>query len=510
MNIRITDSYMASILLGDLNRGLGNLLEQQRMAGSMRRINDFADDPRAVGAIQRYNSLLANNSEYLSNVSRSRTIVDATDTALQSVSDTLAQVRELVLRESSALSSNRTAVVEVDETINRLLDVLNANVEGNYIFAGRQLFTPPFVRSGDTVLYQGDSGEVLSRTGPNSTMAVNLTGDAFIGARSASLGGRVDVAPRLQPATPLADLNLGQGWQRGAISIGDGDGNLWIIDLSAAVTVGDVTSAITTGTGGAVTASLSADGSALTFAGTGPLTVGEAQGGGTAAALGINATAAGGLLIGRDVRPAAGPGTLLADIAALGGKLPLGTITVTWQGQTHSVDLSAAATLGDVQAAFAATVPGMEVTIRDSSLLVTAGGTDIFVLANGDAADSASALGLTGQGGPVRLFGMLEDLRAALERGDKEAIRGAANEISALEDMIQRLLVKTGGRQNSLDWSEGILRQRDERLRANLSLEQDIDVAKVAADLNRAETTYQASLLVASRLYQTNLMQYLR
>ena len=29
-----------------------------------------------------------------------------------------------------------------------------------------------------------------------------------------------------------------------------------------------------------------------------------------------------------------------------------------------------------------------------------------------------------------------------------------------------RLLVKPGGRQNSLDWSEGILRQRDERLRA--------------------------------------------
>lgn len=510
MNIRITDSYMASILLGDLNRGLGKLLEQQRMAGSMRRINSFADDPRAIGAIQRYNALLANNTEYLDNVSRNRTIVDATDTALQTVSDVLAQARELVMRESSALSSNQTAVVEVDDLINRLLDVLNTSVEGNYIFSGRQLFTPPFVRSGDTVLYQGDSGEVLSRTGPNSTMAVNLTGDTFIGSRSASLGGRVDLAPRMHVATPLADLNLGQGWQRGAISISDGDGNLWVVDLSAAVTVGDVTSAITTGTGGAVTASLSADGSALTFSGTGPLLVGEAAGGGTAASLGINATAAGGQLVGRDVRPSAGADTPLAGIAALDGKLPLGTIAVTWRGQTHSVDLSAAATLGDVQAAFAAAVPGMEVSIRDSSLLVTAAGTDTFVLANGDDAESASALGINGQGGPVRLFGMLEDLRAALERGDKPAIRGALNEISALEDMVQRLLVKTGGRQNSLDWSEDVLRQRDERLRGNLSLEQDIDVAKVAADLNRAETTYQASLLVASRLYQTNLMQYLR
>lgn len=510
MSIRITDSYMASILLGDLNRGLGNLLEQQRMAGSMRRINSFADDPRAIGTIQRYKALIANNEEYLANVSRNRSIVDATDTALQSVSDTLAQVRELVLRESSALSSNQTAVVEVDNLMDRLMDILNTNVEGNYIFSGRQVFTPPFVRSGDTVLYQGDSGEVLSRTGPNTTMAVNLAGNALIGARSSTLGGRVDLAPRLQAATPLADLNLGQGWQRGAITLSDGDGNLWQVDLSAATTVGDVINAITTGTGGLVTASLNAEGTALVFTGTGPLFVGEAAGGGTAASLGINATAAGGYLTGRDVRPAAVGGTPLADIAALDGKLPLGTVSVTWQGTTYDIDLSAAVTLADIQAAFAATVPGMEIQIRESSLVVIGGSTEVFQLTNGDAAESATALGINGQGGPVRLFGMLEDLRTALAAGDKTAIRGATNEISALEDMIQRLLMKTGGLQNSLDWSDEVLRQRDERLRGNLSLEQDIDVAKVAADLSRAETTYQASLLVASKLYQTNLMQYLR
>ena len=76
--------------------------------------------------------------------------------------------------------------------------------------------------------------------------------------------------------------------------------------------------------------------------------------------------------------------------------------------------------------------------------------------------------------------------------------------------MVYQLMMKNGGRQNDLDWADGILRQRDERLRTNLSLEIDVDVAKVAADLSRAETTYQASLLVTSRLYQTNLMQYLR
>jgi plasmid replication initiation protein len=73
-----------------------------------------------------------------------------------------------------------------------------------------------------------------------------------------------------------------------------------------------------------------------------------------------------------------------------------------------------------------------------------------------------------------------------------------------------RLLVKNGGRQNDLDWAEGILQQRNERLQSNLSLERDVDVARVAADLSRAEASYQASLLVTSKLFGNNLMQYLR
>jgi len=513
MTIRITDNYMASILVGDLNRSLANLLEQQQMAGSMRRLNSFADDPRAVGTIQRYNALIGNNDEYLSNVSRNRTIVDSTDVALQNVSEVLADVRVIALRESSALAtaqSRGTAVIEVENLVNRLLDVLNTNVEGNYIFAGRQVNTPPFVRSGAGVIYQGDTSEIFSRTGPNSTMAVNIPGNVFLGSESATLGGRVDVAPRLQGATPLADLALGSGWEPGAISIADGAGNRWEIDLSGASTVDDVLTAINTGTGGAVTAGISADGTGLSLAGDGPLSVGEVAWGGTAASLGINANSVGDLLTGHDIRAAADATTPLAQIQSLAGKLPLGAVTVTSQGSTYTVDLSAATTLGDVQAAFAAAVPGMTVEVRSSTLLVIGSNPERFQIANGDATNAASALGLAGEGSPTRLFGMLEDLRTALTAGDAEAIRGTAGELASIEDLVSQLLMKNGGRQTDLDWADGILRQRDERLRASLSLEQDVDVARVAADLSRAETTYQASLLVASKLYQTNLMQYLR
>ena len=55
-----------------------------------------------------------------------------------------------------------------------------------------------------------------------------------------------------------------------------------------------------------------------------------------------------------------------------------------------------------------------------------------------------------------------------------------------------------------------MLRQRDVRLQGILSREWDADMAEVATDLSRAEAAYQSTLMVASRLFETNLMQYLR
>ena len=513
MAMRVTDSYLSSILVGDLNRSLGQLLQQQRMAGSMRRVNTFADDPRAVSSIQRYNALLANNNQYLDNVGRSRLIVDGTDVALQNISEVLAEVRVTALRECSALAtpqSMATAVVDVENHVNRLLDILNTTIEGNYIFSGRDIGTPAYARSGDTIVYQGDDHEIRSRTGPNSTMAVNIPGNVFVGTQSSSLGGTTDLAPRLLTTTSLNDLNMGQGWEPGLIRLEDALGNSFLVDLSGAVTVDDVLTEVNTATGGVITAALRPDGAGFEFTGTGPLSVSDVGETDTATSLGINNTGLGSVLTGLDIRAAAADTTNLADIEALGGSLPLGTIDVTWQGTTYNVDFSGAATLGDLATTFNAAVPGMELQVRDSSIVIIGNSPEVFQVANGDATNTASLLGIAGNGAPTRLFGLLEDLKTALTAGDKDAVRGAIAEMSSVETMVYQLMTMNGGRQNDLDWAEGILRQRDERLQANLSLEYDVDVAEVSAELARAETSYQASLLVTSKLYEANLMQYLR
>jgi flagellar hook-associated protein 3 FlgL len=512
MPIRISENYLSQVLVGDLNRSLGRMLKLQRQAGSMQRINSFADDPRGVGNIQRYKALISSNDQYLRNLSRSQVLLESSDTAMQDISGLFGDVRELVLRESSALStpsSQNNASLEVDGMIDRLLEVLNTTVEGNYIFSGFKTTTPPFVRNGDTVVYQGDDGVIRAQSGPNSTLPVTLPGSTFMGTQSAVLVGTTDLAPRLNATTALDDINLGRGWEPGIIEIEDGNNVLYQVDLTGAATVADVIAAINTATSGAVTASLGADGAGLELAGTGPLTVSEVDGGQAATSLGINATSSAGMLSGRDIRPAVDASTLLADVSAFAGSLPLGSLEVEIDGTVYPVDLSTATTLGDLKTLFEAAVPGHEFRIDTSGVSIVSGSTTAFIVRNSGTPETATLLGLEGTGTPVRLFGMLEDLKASLLAGDETAIRGAMTEIAALESMVHVQMIKVGGRQSDMEWADAVLRQRDEQLKGKLSLERDADVAQVSSELSQAQMNYQASLLVTSRLFQTNLMMYL-
>lgn len=251
MSIRITDSYLSAIMVGNMNRSLNSLLEQQRMAGSLQRVNSYADDPRSVSIIQRLNSLISQNDSYLGNVSRSRTLVDGTDIALQDLSEILADARVIALRESSSLANSETmtnSAFEIENLVGRMMEVLNTSIEGHYLFAGRETNTPPFVLNGGTVSYLGDGGIITGRTGPHSTMPLNIPGDIFMGSQAASLAGQTQLGPFLRDTTLLADINQGDGWSPGSLAITLGNGTIHQVDLADAVTVGDVISRITAGT----------------------------------------------------------------------------------------------------------------------------------------------------------------------------------------------------------------------------------------------------------------------
>lgn len=264
------------------------------------------------------------------------------------------------------------------------------------------------------------SHQVLSRafTDANSS-AVGATSFTF------EVGGG-----GLATDTRLAELNGGAGVARGKIIITDAAGGSATVDLSTAVTVGDVLEAINSATGVRVSATVDGDRIRITdmnTSGSGTLTISNAAGYTTAASLGIAGSASAGFgqaITGSRIRTLSGasalsilndgagvnirdggPDLLITDREGTVHNIDLGLITQTTDGQTTVVQTRAttiqdvinyinAQTQGKVTAAINADGTGLVLTD-------TTGGSGNLIVRNGvNNRTTATDLGIeTGESG---------------------------------------------------------------------------------------------------------------
>ena len=143
-----------------------------------------------------------------------------------------------------------------------------------------------------TVQRLAAASQVASQGFSNTTTALGLTGTLTFGFGKGNLD-----APQ-----KLADLNGGKGISRGSIRITDRSGNAAVVDLSKAVDVNDVLSAINNSTGVNVQASMNGDKFVLTdrSGGTGNFTISDVGAASTASDLGLAQSVASSTLTGSD------------------------------------------------------------------------------------------------------------------------------------------------------------------------------------------------------------------
>jgi len=111
--------------------------------------------------------------------------------------------------------------LEIQATINQLLDVGNEQFRGRYLFAGSDSTTAPFE-------YYAISWPTWATTRRCATYAnqgvlfdTNVPGQELFGAVSAEVQG-IDLNPVLTSDTRLADLRGGRGITAGTLVISDG------------------------------------------------------------------------------------------------------------------------------------------------------------------------------------------------------------------------------------------------------------------------------------------------
>jgi flagellar hook-associated protein 3 FlgL len=168
-------------------QSLQALLEQQSKVSqtelqlsSGRKILNPSDDPAAAARALDLNQSLEAVRQYLSNAEAARARLALTEDHLAGAGDLLQRVHELALQannDSQTSDSRRTIAQELRARLDELAALANGrDANGEYLFAGYQGQTQPFVRSGGGFSYQGDDGHRLLQIGANAQVAISDSG----------------------------------------------------------------------------------------------------------------------------------------------------------------------------------------------------------------------------------------------------------------------------------------------------------------------------------------------
>ena len=202
--MRITSQTLHTRALADLQSAQSKIAATQRQIATGNKLQAPSDDPVATRAALRTRTEVAALQGYSETAAGAIEWADATDTALQAVTDTVHRVRELLVKAASGTTSSADRKViktEVDQLIASVKDTVNAKQGDTYLFGGTDTLSPPYSTASD--LYGGDAGVVARTIGPGVSVQVNVLGSQVLGSGQAANDGKLldtlrDISDHLQ------------------------------------------------------------------------------------------------------------------------------------------------------------------------------------------------------------------------------------------------------------------------------------------------------------------------
>lgn len=189
-----------------LQRNYAEAIRTQEQISSGNRILTPADDPVASVRLMQLEQQQNMLGQYKDNLTAANNSLVQEESTLNSVNTIMQRVRELATEAGNgALSqSDRQAIAsELQEREDELLGLMNTrNARGEYLFAGFQGKTQPFVRQGDgSYAYQGDEGQRQLQIASSLNVAISDNGKKVF--QNVTNAARLDAS-----STPTAGSTL--------------------------------------------------------------------------------------------------------------------------------------------------------------------------------------------------------------------------------------------------------------------------------------------------------------
>ena len=145
--MRITDRITSTNMIQSINRSQGKLEKYNNQLSSMKEISKPSDDPLRASQIMNLNNSLIQNEEFSVTIADTTDWTNMQDSALENATNSLRRITTLIQSASTGTmsDSDRQAVkAEMETEISTLVDSLNTNFGGKYVFSGMNTITKPF------------------------------------------------------------------------------------------------------------------------------------------------------------------------------------------------------------------------------------------------------------------------------------------------------------------------------------------------------------------------------
>lgn len=185
MVMRVSTSTFFQSNLTNLTQQQTLLMKTQQQVASGKRILTPADDPVAAARALEITQSDALNTQYGLNRNSARHTLSLAETALQSVTTLIQDVQAAAVNAGNGTLNNsdrQTVATELSGRLQELIGLSNStDGVGNFLFAGFQSKTQPFMNSANGVSYFGDDGQRLMQVSSSRQMSASNAGsDIFM------------------------------------------------------------------------------------------------------------------------------------------------------------------------------------------------------------------------------------------------------------------------------------------------------------------------------------------
>ena len=172
--MRIANKMMTNTIKRNVFRQSEQLLRNQEILSSGKRINRPSDDPVGTVKILDYRKSLASLQQYDRNIQKAKNRIEFMETVLESAEELVVDAKNWAVNQAASSTMEREAAVSnVQRIKDHLLQLANSQMGNKYIFAGFQTDNAAFDASGT---YLGDNGYFSTLTSDNAEMRIEADG----------------------------------------------------------------------------------------------------------------------------------------------------------------------------------------------------------------------------------------------------------------------------------------------------------------------------------------------